>query len=145
MPLYVPLRDPGLFALYAILTPETPHAEVESVIVAEYERLKRGGVRSAELARAKARFAAATALQRDGAHALATVLNESIAVGDWTLALTIEGRIQETGADDIARVAERYLRPESSTVGWFVPKRVQETIEAQEGAPPSVHEPLHER
>jgi zinc protease len=142
IPLYRPLHDPGLFILLAILTPDTPHTDIETKIIAEYERIKKGGIRAAELTRAKARFAAAAALARDGAHMLASVLNEMVAIGDWTLFFTLEKRVQEIGAEEITRVAKQYFVQERSTVGWFVPKRApsEEVVEV----PPSVHEPLHE-
>ncbi|MDZ4284524.1 MAG: pitrilysin family protein [Patescibacteria group bacterium] len=142
LPLYQPLRDPGLFALYAILTPDTTHTDVESRILGEYERIKSGGVRTSELERAKTRFSAAAALARDGAHALASALNEMIAVGDWTLLVTLEGRMREVSTSDIAQVARHYLNADRATVGWFVPKIVEE--EGGIMADLSVHEPLHE-
>ncbi len=142
LPIYQPLHDPGLFAIYAILTPDTPHADIELRILGEYERIRQCGIRAAELERARARFSAAAALARDGAHALASALNEMIAVGDWTLLMTLEERMREVSVSDIARVARQYLNTDRATVGWFVPKVTQE--EGVAAAPSSVHEPLHE-
>ena len=50
-------RDPGLFAVYASLTPGTEHGKVEALIMAEYEKIKKEGVTDEEVEKAnKATF-----------------------------------------------------------------------------------------
>jgi hypothetical protein len=53
-----PFRDNSLFATYAHLTPGTKHEEVEAIILAEYERLKKDGVTPDEVKRTQAQIKA---------------------------------------------------------------------------------------
>ena len=78
-------RDPGLFAVYANLTPGTDHQKVEGLIMAEYEKIKKEGVTEEEVEKAKAQLMAAIKFGQDGSFAVAGGLNEAIASGDWTL------------------------------------------------------------
>jgi zinc protease len=64
----------------------------------------------------------AVAFSRDGSFATAAVLNEAIAMGDWTYFTTYLDRIAKVTTADIQRVAQTYLVEDQSTTGWFVPK-----------------------
>ena len=83
-------RDPGLFAVYANLTPGTDHQKVEDLIMAEYEKIKKEGVTEEEVEKAKAQLIASMKFGQDGSYAVAGGLNEAIASGDWTLFTTYD-------------------------------------------------------
>jgi zinc protease len=114
-------HDPSLFQVYANLAPGADHAQVEKILVEEIERIRREGVTDAEVAMAQSKYAAATAYGRDGAFAIASILNEAIAAGDWTLYYRMEEAVRRVTAADVKRVADTYLVPDKSTTGWFVP------------------------
>ena len=57
------------------------------------ERLKKGGVTDAEVQTAISKLIAERAYARDGSFAQAEQLNECIAVGDWTLQVSLEEKI----------------------------------------------------
>ena len=114
-------HDPSLFQVYAMVAPGVEHAEVERVLIEEIERVKKDGVTEAEVATALGKYQAATAYGRDGAFAIASNLNESIAAGDWTLYYALEDATRKVTAADVKRVANQYLDAERSTTGWFVP------------------------
>ena len=116
-----PFRDNGLFMIYAFLTPDTGHEQVENLILETLEQVRREGVEDQEVARAQAMAKAEVAFSRDGSYSIASALNESIALGDWTYYTTYLVRLTEVTATDVQRVARLYLEEDQSTTGWFVP------------------------
>ena len=117
-----PLKDNGMFITYIFLTPDTDHQTVEDIVLEEYKKIINGGVTKEEIARAKAQTRASVAFSRDGSYAVASALNEAIAIGDWTFYTTFMDHIEKVSTKDIQRVAKKYLVEEKSTTGWFVPK-----------------------
>jgi zinc protease len=115
------LHDPSLFQVYAMLAPGVEHAEVERVILEEIERVKKDGVTDEEVATALAKYEASTAYGRDGSFSIASILNEAIAAGDWTLYYTIDDATKRVTAAEVKRVANAYLDTNKSTTGWFIP------------------------
>ena len=117
-----PFKDNGMFITYIFLTPDTDHQTVEDIVLEEYKKIINGGVTKEEVARAKAQTRASVAFSRDGSYAVASALNEAIAIGDWTFYTTFMDHIEKVSAKDIQRVAKKYLVEEKSTTGWFIPK-----------------------
>jgi zinc protease len=116
-------RDLSLHTVYASLAPGATHTQVEQALLAEIAKIKSGGVTAQEIARVKQQFIAADAYKRDGTAAVASELNEWIAVGDWTLYVTFPQKVEEVTPADVQRVAKQYLNEDQSTTGWFVPAR----------------------
>jgi len=114
-------HDPSLHLIYAFLAPGAAHKQVEKIVLAEIERLKKDGVTDAEVSGAVNQILATSAFARDGSFAVASALNEYIAVGDWTLFVTIDDAIAKVTAADVKRVANRFLLEDQSTTGWFIP------------------------
>ncbi len=115
-------RDASLHLLFAELAPGATHERIEQMLLAELEKIRSGGVTDAELARVKQQYVAADAYRRDGTSAIASELNEWIALGDWTLYVTFPQKIAAVTAADLQRVAKKYFDPSQSTTGWFVPQ-----------------------
>ena len=78
-----PFKDNGLFITYAFLTPDTDNQIVEDIILNEYNNIILNGVDDSEILRAVAQIRATVAFSRDGSYAVASALNEAIAIGDW--------------------------------------------------------------
>jgi len=116
-------RDPSLHIITADLTPGTKHEEVERKLLAEIDRIRKTGVTPAELQTAVAKLLAERAYARDGSFAQAEQLNESIAVGDWTLHVSFDDKLRKVSADDVKRVANAFLVEDRSVTGWFVPSK----------------------
>ncbi len=117
-----PFRDNGLFMIYAFLTPDTGHEQVESLILETLEQVKQEGVQDQEVARAQAMAKAGVAFSRDGSFSIAAALNEAISLGDWTHYTTYLDRLAEVTVTEVQRVARLYLEEDQSTTGWFVPQ-----------------------
>jgi zinc protease len=115
-----PFKDNGLFITYAFLTPGVEHHRVEEIILNEYEDTIKNGVSSSELNRAKAQMRASVAYSRDGSYAVASALNEAIAIGDWTFYTTFMDNIESVSGSDIQEAAKTYLKENQSTVGYFI-------------------------
>lgn len=114
-------RDLSLHTVYAMLAPGATHAQVEQALLKEIAKIKTDGVSAEEVARVKQQFLAADAYKRDGTAAVASELNEWIAVGDWTLYVTFPEKVEQVTAADVQRVARQYLNEDQSTTGWFIP------------------------
>jgi zinc protease len=114
-------HDPSLFQIYAYLAPGSGHEQVEKILRDEVARLVKDGVTDAEVGTAVNKISANIAYARDGTAAVAAVLVEWIAAGDWTLYATYPDKIRKVTAADVKRVAAKYLLEDQSTTGWFVP------------------------
>ena len=117
-----PFKDNGLFITYAFLTPEVSNQKVEEIILDEYNDIINNGVDQEELNRAIAKTRATVAFSRDGSYAVASALNEAIAIGDWEFYTNFLDNIEAVSTENIQLVANQYLVEDQSTVGWFIPK-----------------------
>ena len=117
-----PFKDNGLFITYAFLTPEVSNQKVEEIILDEYNDIINNGVDQEELNRAIAKTRATVAFSRDGSYAVASALNEAIAIGDWEFYTNFLDNIEAVSTDNIQLAAKQYLVEDQSTIGWFIPK-----------------------
>jgi zinc protease len=115
-----PFLDNGLFITYAFLTPGTDHSKVEDIILSEYKNIVENGISDEELKRAQAQIRATVAFSRDGTYAVASALNEAIAIGDWTFYTTFVNKVEKVTNKNIKKIAKDYLTEDQSTVGWFL-------------------------
>jgi zinc protease len=116
------LRDPNLFLVLSMLAPGATHTQVEAALVTEIEKIKREGVTPEEVSRAISKLLARNAYARDGSYAIASQINEPIAVGDWSLYFRGPAAIKAVTPLDVLRVAQTYFLESQSTVGWFIPE-----------------------
>jgi zinc protease len=114
-------RDPGLFTVYANLSPDVDHKTVEEAIVDEYEKIKKDGVSEEEVKKAQSQLIASMKFSQDGSYAVASGLNEAIASGDWTLYTTYGDKISAVTKEDIKKIVNKYFLEDLSTIGYFVP------------------------
>ena len=122
--------DPTLHTIYAELAEGAKHADVEKRIGAAIDVVKKEGVTASEVQNAVAGLLAERAFERDGTFALASMINECIAVGDWTLFSTLDDKFRAVTPADVQRVAKKYFIDKHSVVGYFEPE-ADEADEAQ--------------
>ena len=114
-------RDPGLFTVYANLSPDVDHKTVEKAVVDEYEKIKKDGVSDEEIKNAQTQLIASMKFRQDGSYAIASGLNEAIASGDWTLYTTYDEKIGAVTKEDVQRIVKEYFKEDLSTIGYFIP------------------------
>lgn len=114
--------DPYMFAFDATLRSGVEPARAEEAILKEVERIQREGVPEHELARTKRQLHAQVVYSLEG------VTNQGFALGFMDLVAhdpaaweTFPEALQRVSADDVQRVASKYLVNQQATVGWFVP------------------------
>lgn len=118
-------RDPGLFNVYAHVSPDVSPEEVERVILTELQRVVKVGVAENEVAKAKSLIAAHVAYGRDGTYNIAVQMSEAEAVADWRFYQSYAANINRVTPADVQRVARTYFTEDNRTVGIFVPKEAE--------------------
>jgi zinc protease len=114
-------KDPYLLFLFAAMAPGSTHQQVEDALLAEIEKVKKDGVTKVETDSAIAKLLSEIAFTRDGSFAIAGVINEDIAVGDWRNYVDLPEKYKRVTPEMVQRVAGKYLVENSSTTGWFIP------------------------
>jgi zinc protease len=114
-------RDPSLFYLSADLLPDKDVAEVEKALDQEVERLQRGQVGEQELEKAKNQLEAAFVYGQDSLFNQAMLLAQHEITIHWSAIDDYIPSIRKVSAEDIQRVAKRYLIPDNRTVGILIP------------------------
>ncbi len=117
---YIPFHDPSLMILYATLADGVTHVNSEAAVHDVIETLKEEGVTRAELARVLAQLQTQMVFARDGHYAMLSVLNESIASGNWKYYFDLPALVSKVTAGDVRRVARTYLADTSMTVGHYI-------------------------
>lgn len=104
--------DPGLFAIYAG-TREEAIPEVERLVDAELERIKRDGIRTDEFERVRAQFITSISMdmQNNGGLALKCALHELYGLG-YRYPLELEQRLMALTPEDVRTAADELLLKE---------------------------------
>ncbi len=114
-------RDPSLFYLSADLLPGKEVSEVEKALDQEIERLQREQVGEHELEKAKNQLEASFVYGQDSLFNQAMLLARHEITINWTAIDDYIPSIRKVSAEDIQRVAKRYLIPDNRTVGILIP------------------------
>lgn len=123
-------RDPGLFYIAAEILPNKEISEVEKAIEEEINRLQNEKVSSRELEKVKNQLEAAFVFGQDSMFNQARLLASFEIATSWRAIDDYLPAISRVTAEDIQRVAKRYLVPDNRTVGILLP------------LPPKVERPL---
>jgi zinc protease len=132
-------RDPSLFYLSADVLPGKEVAEVEKSLDKEIERLQREPVGERELEKAKNQVEASFIFGQDSIFYQATLLAQHEVSLDWEAIDNYLPSIRKVSAEDIQRVAKRYLIPDNRTVGILIP------LPPKEGKPVPVEPSIKEQ
>ena len=74
-----------------------------------------------EVERAKAYYLNSLELMFNDSRTTALQLSWWVAMGDWRLLFLYRDGLEKVNKDDVNRVASEYLKPQNSTVGFFIP------------------------
>jgi predicted Zn-dependent peptidase len=107
--------DRGYFAVYTASAPEHASA-VQGIVIDELDRLRRRGISSAELERAKSVYEGALARDFETALSVASILGIEELLYRLESFRDSVARINAVGVDDVQRVAAEILIPERAAV-----------------------------
>jgi zinc protease len=116
-----PLHDPGLFEVMAHVDRGKPVEEIRDIMLDVLEKLSLKKVTAEEVARAKAKLLSARELKLAKSNTIGTELSEWAALGDWRILFLHRDRVAKVTADDVNRVAAKYLIHTNRTVGVYIP------------------------
>jgi len=115
------LHDPGVFQVFATISPGVEHAAVEGIIREELRAL-RGGALADEVIRARTQVRTDLAFRRESPAQTVSALSEAVAIGDWRRFAREMELVERVTREDVARVNSTYLTDDGVTVGSFVPE-----------------------
>lgn len=115
------LKDPFLFYVSATARPGTTADKLETALLDEVERVKTAPVTADELARANSRIEADFIFRTNSVTSQARQIGYWAMIDDWRYLTTYLERIRALTPADIQAVAQKYLVPETRTVGHFIP------------------------
>ncbi len=115
--------DPGLFYFYALVKPGEKVEAIEEALLKEIRRIQAEPPTDLELQRAKNQTEAAHIFEQDSNFRHAMLLGEAETVGaGWRKVEQFVDRIRSVTAQDIHRVANKYLAPDGKTLGILIPQ-----------------------
>ena len=116
-----PTIDPYLYSIIVTLREGRSAQEAEAVLLSEIERLKSGGITPAELRKAKKQAQAAFAYSTESVTHQAYWLAQGFILDDERWFDDYVPRLLQVRAEDVLDAAQRYLVPNSRTVGILHP------------------------
>lgn len=115
-----PFRDENLFIIHVALTKGVKPEKVERIVVDELARMARDVSKPKEVEKVVLGLMAKEAFARDGSFALASVLNECIAAGDWTYAIRYENEVATVTPASVRDVCKKYFVFNNRTIGTYI-------------------------
>lgn len=121
-------RDPGLIILGATVNPGVHPKDAEDAIIDEIAKLATEHAEDDELKRAKSANRKGTVLAAADPMVFVSQLGEAEAVADWRWLIDYDDNFDAVTQADVQRVASTYFARENRTVGWFIPKGMDEAL-----------------
>ncbi len=128
-------KDPNLFSLSADVVPGKSAEEVEKALQTEIERLQTETVNARELEKAKNQMEAAFTYGQDSIFGQGMLLATYEIASSWRDIDRYVPAIRTVSADDVKRVAQKYLLPDNCTTGVLVPLPSREKKPVAPGSP----------
>ncbi len=117
-----PMEDPGLFIIYAAYLPDKDGAKVQAALSEEIARVREAPVAADELDKAKNQLSAGFIFGLETVDGIAQRLGIAQYVeGDWHRFIEGASRYLAVTADDVQRVAKKYLTDTNFTRVTLVP------------------------
>jgi zinc protease len=114
-------RYPGWFSVQVELLKGKDRQKVEELVLAELKRLADEPVPPAELERVRRGLVAGFVFGREDVHDQADSIARGVTTHDLEFVRTFLPRVAAVTAEDVRRVARRYLDPNRRVVVWSVP------------------------
>ena len=118
---YRPSIDPGTIHFSGTVRDKHTLMEFETALEAEIQRLINEPVSEAELAKVRKQARAQFAYMMERVSSQARWLGWLEMLGDWRYIETFVDNLAAVTAEDVQKVAQKYLKPTNRIVGWFEP------------------------
>lgn len=116
-------HDPGVMIIMARVTQGKNPEDVLKTMEATIAKVAKKGVTQEEVDRIKQQLLKQREQTASNSGRLGLELSEWAAQGDWRLYFLHRDRLEKLTAADVSRVAAKYLKPDNSTVGLFIPTK----------------------
>jgi zinc protease len=117
-----PTAHPFLYTVSVTATEGTRLAALEEAVTTTIERMRRDGITTAELDRARRQLLARLVFEDDSVSSIAHQLGFFETIGSWRGVHELPGRIQAVTLDAVNAVAASRLTTSRRVVGWFDPQ-----------------------
>src|SRR6478735_3660782 len=121
----LPTEDPFLYAVSCTVSDGTAAGAVEAAAQAAIADVRKQGITAEELQRARHQLRARLVFESDSVTNIAHQIGYFHTVASLDAYQGMGVRIAAVTLDDVARVADRYLRASNSTVGTFEPQQTE--------------------
>ena len=129
----ISLQDAGWYELLVTANSADNLSQIQSIVNREIRHLANQEVTSEELSRAKAQLEASVILSNRDITSLAMQLgNDEATTGDYNFTDRYLAAIQKVTIQDVQRVAKKYLKQQSQTVGYFKPTYITATEKTEQ-------------
>lgn len=118
-----PLAEPGVMSMGMKVTPGASPEKARDALIRVVESLAREPVTETEIARYRAQNSKAFDLFLTQSDRVGIALSESAAAGDWRLFFLARDASEHVTAQDVQRVAKKFLKADNRTVGVFYPTK----------------------
>lgn len=130
------MQQPDLFSFMAIAPKDGDAAKIEAALLQQAEHIAQTPVSESEVSAAKQRIANAYEQSFNNVNSIGLALSEYLAAGDWRLYFVLRDAMQKVSAEDVNRVAQKYLIASNRTLARFVP--TENPVRAEIAAAPAV-------
>ncbi len=114
-------HDPGMILAFCEVPKDGDVEKARELLLSEIETIGETGVDDSEVKRIVQRMTKSRERQLSNSAQLAISLSDWRAYGDWRLYFLHRDRVEKVTADDVKRVAAKYLVKSNRTVGMFYP------------------------
>ncbi|MCE5240710.1 insulinase family protein [bacterium] len=132
--------DPGLANFFVTARVGVEPERIEEAVLKVIEEALAAPPTEDEMQKAKTQIRAAVAYTGEGATGIAGLLGQAEMVGSYRDVTTLESKVEAVTAEDVLRVAQTYLTPNTRTTGWFLPTDEKDASNAG-GSPARAGEP----
>ena len=115
------LRDPGYLLFRADVRKEGSLDDVRKTMTEVLDGVAKEPPSKEEVDRVRTRMLKDYELMFNNSQRVALILSEWSSMGDWRLMFLNRDRIEKVTPEDVARVAQKYLKPSNRTIGEFIP------------------------
>lgn len=123
-------REAGYMYAEVQLTEKDDPAAARAIMVDVLENgLTKSPVKPEEVERGKAEYIRYVENTLNSSDRVGLALSEYAALGDWRMLFLYRDRIKAVTADDVQRVAAKYVKPSNRTLGEYVPTAKPERAE----------------